>query len=101
VPAEYRLQAGDRVRVPPMRTAERPAQAAVPAGREFEIAFEDEALLVVDKPSGMAVHGGSGVSFGVIEQLRRQRPLARSSNWPIGSIAKPPACWWSPRSAWC
>jgi 23S rRNA pseudouridine955/2504/2580 synthase len=76
VPAEYRLQLGDRLRVPPIRTAERPSQAAVPA-RKFEIAFEDEALLVVDKPSGLAVHGGSGVSFGVIEQLRRARPLAK------------------------
>ena len=76
VPAEYRLQVGDRLRVPPIRTAERPSQAAVPA-RNFEIAFEDEALLVVDKPSGLAVHGGSGVSFGVIEQLRRARPLAK------------------------
>jgi 23S rRNA pseudouridine955/2504/2580 synthase len=76
VQAEYRVKPGDRVRVPPMRTAERPTQAAVPA-REFEIAFEDEALIVVDKPSGTAVHGGSGVSFGVIEQLRRARPLAK------------------------
>jgi 23S rRNA pseudouridine955/2504/2580 synthase len=76
VPAEYRLKLGDTLRVPPMRTAERPAQAAVPA-RDFSIAFEDEALIVVDKPSGVAVHGGSGVSFGVIEQLRRARPLAK------------------------
>jgi 23S rRNA pseudouridine955/2504/2580 synthase len=76
VQAEYRVKPGDRVRVPPMRTAERPTQVAVPA-REFEIAFEDEALIVVDKPSGTAVHGGSGVSFGVIEQLRRARPLAK------------------------
>ncbi len=76
VQAEYRVKPGDRVRVPPMRTAERSTQAAVPA-REFEIAFEDEALIVVDKPSGTAVHGGSGVSFGVIEQLRRARPLAK------------------------
>ena len=76
VSAEYRLQAGDRLRVPPIRTAERPAQAAVPP-RDFVIAFEDDALIVVDKPSGTAVHGGSGVSFGVIEQLRRARPLAK------------------------
>ena len=76
VPAEYRLQSGDRLRVPPIRTAERPSQAAVPA-RDFDIAFEDESLIVVDKPSGVAVHGGSGVSFGVIEQLRRARPLAK------------------------
>ncbi len=76
VAAEYRLKPGDRVRVPPIRTAERSSQAAVPA-RDFEIAWEDEALIVIDKPSGVAVHGGSGVSFGVIEQLRRARPLAK------------------------
>ncbi len=76
---EYRLQIGDQVRVPPIRIAakpETPPASAVPA-REFEIAYEDEALLVLDKPAGVAVHGGSGVSFGVIEQLRRQRPEAR------------------------
>ena len=73
---DYRLNIGDAVRMPPIRVSERPAQALVPA-REFAVVFEDEALLVVDKPAGVAVHGGSGVSFGVIEQLRRQRPEAR------------------------
>jgi 23S rRNA pseudouridine955/2504/2580 synthase len=76
---EYRLRIGDAVRIPPIRLATPSAaasQVAVPA-REFAIAYEDETLLVVDKPSGVAVHGGSGVSFGVIEQLRRQRPEAR------------------------
>ncbi len=76
VAAEYRLQIGDKVRVPPLRTAERPSQAAVPP-RDFEISWEDDALIVIDKPAGVAVHGGSGVSFGVIEQLRRARPLAK------------------------
>jgi 23S rRNA pseudouridine955/2504/2580 synthase len=76
VAADYRLQLGDQLRVPPMRTADRPSQPAVPA-RDFEIALEDEALIVIDKPAGVAVHGGSGVSFGVIEQLRRARPLAK------------------------
>src|SRR5690348_7808928 len=71
---DYRLQAGDRVRLPPVRTAERP-KAARPA--EFPIVYEDTALLVVDKPAGVAVHGGSGVSFGVIESLRAARPQAR------------------------
>ena len=71
---DYRLQAGDRVRLPPVRTAERP-KAARPA--EFPIVYEDTALLVVDKPVGVAVHGGSGVSFGVIESLRAARPQAR------------------------
>ncbi|MCL2658391.1 MAG: RluA family pseudouridine synthase [Betaproteobacteria bacterium] len=72
----YRLQVGDEVRIPPLRLAEPKAVAAIPA-REFPILFEDEGLLVIDKPAGVAVHGGSGVSFGVIEQLRRQRPQAR------------------------
>ena len=45
--------------------------------REFAVLFEDERLLAIDKPAGVAVHGGSGVSFGVIEQLRRARPQAK------------------------
>ena len=76
---DYRLQDGDAIRVPPIRIAATQQQsglAPVPV-REFSIAYEDEALLVIDKPAGTAVHGGSGVSFGVIEQLRRQRPDAR------------------------
>ena len=76
--ADSRLEVGDVVRVPPVRLAEKPAEqaAAVPA-REFPIVFEDEHLIVIDKPAGVAVHGGSGVSFGVIEQLRRARPQAK------------------------
>ncbi len=79
VTPEYRLQTGDQVRVPPIRLAARAESAPLAAipEREFDIVFEDEALLVVDKPSGVAVHGGSGLSFGVIEQLRRMRPTAR------------------------
>lgn len=77
----YRLQAGDEVRVPPVRMAERPPMAAAgtatAARLQFDVVFEDEALLVIDKPAGLAVHGGSGVSFGVIELLRQQRPQAR------------------------
>jgi len=73
----YRLAEGDEVRIPPVRTAQPDYIAPVPAGRALPVAFEDEALLVVDKPAGKAVHGGSGVSFGVIEQLRSQRPQAR------------------------
>ena len=71
---DYRLQAGDRVRLPPVRVPERKPSAR-PA--EFPIVYEDPGLLVVDKPSGVAVHGGSGVSFGVIESLRAARPQAR------------------------
>ncbi len=73
----YRLLEGDEVRIPPIRLAEKEAVAPVPMGKPFDIVFEDEALLVLDKPAGLAVHGGSGVSFGVIEQLRRQRPEAK------------------------
>ncbi|MBM3336634.1 MAG: RNA pseudouridine synthase, partial [Betaproteobacteria bacterium] len=70
----YRLVEGDTVRVPPMRLAERSA-VHVP-GAEFAVLFEDSHLLVIDKPAGIAVHGGSGVSYGVIEQLRAARPGA-------------------------
>ena len=74
--ADTRLALGDEVRLPPVRVAERASAAPAPA-REFPILYEDEHLLAVDKPAGVAVHGGSGVSFGVIEQLRRARPQAR------------------------
>ena len=73
--AETRVQAGDDVRVPPLRLPERPAASAPP--REFDVLYEDDCLLAIDKPAGVAVHGGSGVSFGVVEQLRRARPQAR------------------------
>jgi 23S rRNA pseudouridine955/2504/2580 synthase len=72
----YRLQLGDLLRIPPIRVAEKPEAEYVPAA-EFPILYEDEALLAVNKPAGTAVHGGSGVSFGVIEQLRRARPQAK------------------------
>ncbi len=71
----YRLAEGDTVRVPPIRVAER-ASGHVPAV-EFAILFEDDHLLIVDKPAGVAVHGGSGISHGVIEQLRAARPQAK------------------------
>src|ERR1700722_4872534 len=66
----YRLQAGDAVRIPPMRIAARDEKRPAPAA-EFPVLWEDEALLAIDKPAGVAVHGGSGVSFGAIEQLRQ------------------------------
>ena len=72
----YRLQAGDVLRIPPIRIAEKAEKEYVPP-LELPILYEDEALLAVDKPAGIAVHGGSGVSFGVIEQLRRARPHAK------------------------
>jgi 23S rRNA pseudouridine955/2504/2580 synthase len=74
--ADRRLVLGDQVRVPPVRVAEKTDDRPVP-GREFSLVFEDEALIVIDKPAGVAVHGGSGVSFGVIEQIRQARPTAR------------------------
>lgn len=74
--ADTRLALGDQVRVPPVRVADPAAKPAAPA-REFPVVYEDEVLLVVDKPAGVAVHGGSGVSSGVIEQLRKARPTAR------------------------
>jgi 23S rRNA pseudouridine955/2504/2580 synthase len=72
----YRLQDGDMVRIPPIRIAEKESTAHVP-GAEFAIIHEDTHLLVIDKPCGVAVHGGSGVSYGVIEQLRASRPDAK------------------------
>lgn len=80
---EYKLQAGDIVRVPPIRVAEKAQQAPVStklnkvAQLEQQIIFEDDCLLVLNKASGIAVHGGSGLSFGVIEGLRALRPEAR------------------------
>lgn len=78
VAPQYRLREGDRVRVPPIRVAERKAGASEGVRIEAPpVLYEDEALLVLNKPSGLAVHGGSGVSLGLIEQLRRARPDAR------------------------
>ncbi|WP_119153722.1 RluA family pseudouridine synthase [Caldimonas tepidiphila] len=74
--ADTRVEAGDEVRVPPVRLPDRAGTVPAPA-REFPVLFEDEHLIAVNKPAGVAVHGGSGVSFGVIEQLRQARPEAR------------------------
>ncbi|MBK6613310.1 MAG: RluA family pseudouridine synthase [Ottowia sp.] len=77
--ADTRVAAGDTVRLPPVRQARRAPDAVdLPApAREFPVLFEDDHLIAIDKPAGVAVHGGSGVSFGVIEQLRCARPQAR------------------------
>ncbi|PUE25409.1 ribosomal large subunit pseudouridine synthase C [Limnohabitans sp. JirII-29] len=76
--ADQRVVAGDLIRVPPVRiSAQVAAKADSPApAREFPVLMEDESLIAIDKPAGVAVHGGSGVSFGVIEQLRRARPAS-------------------------
>ncbi len=70
-----RLATGDKVRIPPVRVAQVVARY-VPS-QEFPVVFEDAELLVINKPEGVAVHGGSGVSSGVIEQLRAARPEQR------------------------
>ena len=92
--ADRRIEAGDEVRIPPVRTSPRAqgkaqtmAQGAASGGASpgvrqspptaLVVLHEDEVLLVVDKAAGLAVHGGSGISFGVIEQLRMARPEAR------------------------
>src|SRR5471030_2849752 len=79
---EYKLLSGDEVRVPPVRVAERDE---VPVSAKLDkvaaladcILYEDDHLLILNKPSGTAVHGGSGISFGVIEGLRALRPEAK------------------------
>ncbi|MBS0497933.1 MAG: RluA family pseudouridine synthase [Proteobacteria bacterium] len=79
--ASYRVQAGDIIRIPPVKVAEKnPARQItnIPGNFfVFTVLYEDDAMLVIDKPGGMAVHGGSGISFGVIEQLRAQNPTWR------------------------
>ena len=74
VAAEYRLGEGDRVRLPPLRTRPRAEEPRRAPPLQVPIVYEDELLIVIDKPAGLAVHGGSGVSHGVIEQLRAARP---------------------------
>jgi 23S rRNA pseudouridine955/2504/2580 synthase len=84
IDASYKLALNDVVRVPPIRVATSDKEVfdnknALPTTSVLEstIIFEDDAMLVIDKPAGFAVHGGSGVSRGVIEQLRMERPKAK------------------------
>lgn len=80
IDADFRLSLGDVVRIPPTRsTIMEKAEQSAPAISKFEnsIIFEDDAMLVIDKPAGFAVHGGSGISRGVIEQMRIERPKAK------------------------
>lgn len=80
VRAGYRLKAGDAVRVPPVRRASRPRAAHAEAGLrwlEERIIYEDQRILVLDKPAGMAAHGGSGIDVGCIEALRCLRPQSQ------------------------
>ena len=81
VDIKYRLATGDVVRIPPIRVAERSEESFVPKGLQAAlqqgILFEDDGFMVINKPAGFAVHGGSGVSSGIIEGLRLMRPDAR------------------------
>ena len=83
VSADTRVQAGDVVRLPPVRISERVAEKAQAMAEQvashvppkaFPVLFEDDCFMAINKPAGVAVHGGSGVSFGVIEQLRMAHP---------------------------
>ena len=78
--AKFRLTEGDVVRIPPIRVAQRPEQSFIPStlkrSLEVDILYEDDTLLVLNKPPGFAVHGGSGVGAGIIEGLRQLRPEA-------------------------
>ncbi|GMQ47090.1 23S rRNA pseudouridine(955/2504/2580) synthase RluC [Vibrio sp. 10N] len=83
VKAEYKLQAGDLVRIPPVTLEEKEQEAPLNtnlnrvAALESQIIYEDDHMLILNKPSGLAVHGGSGLKFGAIEALRALRPQAR------------------------
>lgn len=78
---DYKLVDQDLIRVAPIRISEQPAPVStklnIVANLESQILYEDEILIILNKPSGMAVHGGSGVNFGVIEALRALRPQAK------------------------
>lgn len=86
VAVSYRLQAGDRIRIPPVRRAPSgdssgaaaSASSAIASQLEASILYEDRRLLVLNKPAGIAVHGGSGIRAGVIEALRHMRPVERA-----------------------
>ena len=81
IKANYRVQAGDDIRIPPLRVGQESKPGVVHKGLlqrlEKAIVFEDNKLIILNKPSGIAVHGGSGLSFGVIEALRQLRPEQR------------------------
>jgi 23S rRNA pseudouridine955/2504/2580 synthase len=78
---DYRLQAGDEVRIPPVRVAERnplpSANLEQVQALNKQVLYEDDVLIVLNKPAGLAVHGGSGLQFGLIESLRSLRPQAK------------------------
>ncbi len=75
ISAKHRLSEGDIIRIPPL-FALRNQETCLNygSGKEFPIIYEDQSLLVINKPAGQAVHGGSGITFGIIEELRKNRP---------------------------
>ncbi|RUO73049.1 23S rRNA pseudouridine(955/2504/2580) synthase RluC [Idiomarina ramblicola] len=79
---DYKLKEGDLIRIPPVKVSERPelpsANLEQVAALEHAIVYEDDALILINKPSGVAVHGGSGLQFGLIEGLRALRPKEKS-----------------------
>jgi len=79
---DYKLQEGDLIRIPPVKVNERPelpsAKLEQVAALEHAILYEDDALMLINKPSGVAVHGGSGLQFGLIEGLRALRPKEKN-----------------------
>jgi 23S rRNA pseudouridine955/2504/2580 synthase len=77
VKPDARLALGDELRIPPIRTASAAPHLPAPRPIAVPILYEDDALIAIDKPAGLAVHGGSGVAFGLIEQLRATRPDAK------------------------
>jgi 23S rRNA pseudouridine955/2504/2580 synthase len=81
VDIKYRLASGDIIRIPPIRVAERTEESYIPQGLQAAlqegILYEDDGFIILNKPAGFAVHGGSGVSSGIIEGLRLIRPEAR------------------------
>lgn len=109
VKAEYKLEAGDVVRVPPVTVEVKENEPAPPSTKlskvaelEHCIVYEDDHLLILNKPSGTAVHGGSGLHFGAIEALRALRPQARFLELvhridviPLGF------CWWPKNARHC
>ncbi|MDO9227686.1 MAG: RluA family pseudouridine synthase [Pseudomonadota bacterium] len=77
---EYKIAEGDEIRIPPVRVAEKADTPPLACGTQSlldRVIYRDDALLVIDKPAGQAVHGGSGISLGVIEQMRQELPDAR------------------------
>jgi 23S rRNA pseudouridine955/2504/2580 synthase len=79
VKPDVRLVLGDKLRIPPIRTGLPAAgeRKPPPLSASIPILYEDDALIAIDKPAGLAVHGGSGVAFGLIEQIRAARPTAK------------------------